>query len=113
MEYLNNKKLQIFFLRGLIDGDGSFYWNEKKKYAQFTLASSYNQNWDYLLEFLKDFNPFIRRNINFSGKSSILRITGKDNIINFIKFLGYETNQLGLKRKNDYALNILKKYNIE
>ena len=110
MKYLGDKRLQIFFLRGLIDGDGSFYWNDEKKYAQFTLASNYNQNWDYLLKFLEDFNPFISKDINLNGKSSVLRITGRTNIINLIKFLEYETNELGLKRKNDYALNILKKY---
>ena len=109
-EYLKEEKLQIFFLRGLIDGDGSFYWNGKKKYAQFTLASNYNQDWSFLCDYLKKYNPHILKDIDNGGKSSVLRITGRDNIIEFIKFMNYENNNIGLKRKVDYANNIIKSY---
>lgn len=109
-EYLQDKKLQISFLRGLIDGDGNFYWDKKEKYGQFTLASNYEQDWSFLCEFLKDFNPHIFRDINSCGKSSVLRITGRDNMINFIEYLNYENNGIGLKRKINCALNILYEY---
>jgi len=109
-DYLKKPKLQISFLRGLIDGDGSFYWNEKEKYAQFTLASNYNQDWSFLCEYLKQFNPHIIKDVDNIGKSSVLRITGRDNIIEFIKFMDYENNKIGLKRKIDYANNIIKSY---
>ena len=78
-DYLKESKLQISFLRGLIDGDGSFYWNNKEKYAQFTLASNYNQDWSFLCEYLKQFSPHIAKDIDSSGKSSVLRITGREN----------------------------------
>lgn len=110
MEYLGKEELQKMFLRGLIDGDGSFYWNEKEKYAQFTLASSYNQDWSFLKKFLENFNPHIVKDICSSGKSSVLRITGRDNIVNFIQFLQYDSKSIGLKRKVDIANKILKLY---
>lgn len=109
-DYLKEPKLQISFLRGLIDGDGSFYWSDKEKYAQFTLASNYNQDWSFLCEYLKQFNPHITKDIDSSGKSSVLRITGRENVIGFIKFMNYGGNNIGLKRKIDYANSIIKLY---
>lgn len=32
-KYLKDELLWIYFLRGLIDGDGNFYINNKEKYA--------------------------------------------------------------------------------
>lgn len=110
-EYIEDKELQKMFLRGLIDGDGNFYLNEKEKYGQFTLASNYNQDWTFLCEYLKKFNPHIIKDADEKGKSSVLRITGRENIINFITFLEYDNNKIGLKRKVDYAIEILKMYN--
>lgn len=108
--YLKIEELQLFFLRGLIDGDGNFYLNEKDKYGQFTLASNINQDWTYLQNYLKEFNPHINTSEKKSGKSSVLRITGKDNITKFIKFLKYDSIQIGLSRKIEKALSILKLY---
>lgn len=109
-DYLGNEELRKHFLRGLIDGDGSFYWNQKEKYGQFTLASNYNQDWSFLLKYLKDFNPHVAKDIDENGKSSVLRITGRENIIKFITFLDYESNDIGLKRKIDNAITILNGY---
>ena len=109
-DYLKETKLQISFLRGLIDGDGNFYINEKEKYAQFTLASNYEQDWSFLKGYLKDFNPHTAKDTDLTGKSSVLRITGRENILEFIKFMNYETNNIGLKRKVEYAKEIVKMY---
>lgn len=108
--YINDKDLWVYFLRGLIDGDGSFYINEKEKYGQFTLASSFNQDWTFLLQNLKDFNPKITQTSKDTGNSSVLRITGRDNIIKFINYLGYSEFNIGLTRKQEKANNILKLY---
>lgn len=109
-KYLNNSNLWIYFLRGLIDGDGNFYINEKENYGQFTLASSFNQDWSFLLENLKEFNPNIMQTSKTTGNSSILRITGRDNIIKFINYLKYTEITIGLTRKQEKALGILKMY---
>lgn len=108
--YINNDNLWIYFLRGLIDGDGSFYLNKNEKYAQFTLASSIDQDWSFLLKNLEKFNPNITRTEKETGKSSVLRITGRNNIINFIKYLRYEDISIGLSRKMDKAIEILNLY---
>ena len=110
-EFLKDEKLQISFLRGLIDGDGSFYWNEREKYAQFTLASNYKQDWSFLCDFLKEFSPHVAKDCGTNGKSSVIRITGRNNVINFIKFMKYDTNHIGLDRKVKKANDILQKYN--
>lgn len=108
--YINNKELWIYFLRGLIDGDGNFYINEKEKYGQFTLASSLNQDWSFLLENLKEFNPNVTKTERKNGNSSVFRITGRENIIKFIEYLKYKDITIGLTRKQEKALNILKLY---
>lgn len=109
--YLNSDELQLYFLRGLIDGDGSFYLNEKDKYGQFTLASNINQDWSYLQEYLKEFNPHISITEKKSGNSSVFRITGRSNIISFINYLKYDSIKIGLDRKIKNALNIIEMYN--
>ena len=111
LRYLNNKDLIIYFLRGLIDGDGNFYINNNEKYCQFTLASNYNQDWSGLLTYLKDFNPNIYRSETIKGNSSGFRITGRNNLINFIKYLKYDSDNIGLKRKVTKANDIIKFYN--
>ena len=110
-KFLQIEDLQIYFLRGLIDGDGNFYINTKDKYAQFTLASNVDQDWEFLQEFLKNFHPHIHISEKESSKSSVLRITGKDNILNFIKYLKYETDSIGLTRKIEKVKNIIHLYN--
>ena len=109
--YLKTDELKLYFLRGLIDGDGNFYINDKEHYAQFTLASNINQDWTFLQEYLKNFNPHIHTSEKNSGKSSILRITGKTNVINFIKYLKYDSDEIGLPRKVKKAQDILQLYN--
>ena len=110
-KYINNEDLWIYFLRGLIDGDGNFYINEKEKYGQFTLASSIGQDWNFLLENLKKFNPNNSQTTKTSRNSSILRITGRENILQFIEYLQYDKIKIGLTRKQEKALEITKMYN--
>lgn len=108
--YINNEDLWIYFLRGLIDGDGSFYINEKGNYCQFTLSSNFNQDWSFLLENLKLYNPFISKQETSHGNSSCLRITGRDNLTNFINYLNYSEITIGLTRKQVKALDVIKFY---
>lgn len=108
--YLKTEELKIYFLRGLIDGDGNFYINNKEHYAQFTLASNINQDWGFLQEFLKEFNPHTHTSEKDDGKSSILRITGKTNLLNFIKYLRYDSDSIGLTRKINKVHDIINLY---
>lgn len=113
LKYLNDEILIKYFLRGLIDGDGNFYLNKTNKYGQFTLASNLNQDWSYLQNYLSKFNPLINKEETNHGNSSILRITGKDNLIKFINFLDYENIKIGLNRKCSKAIEILEMYKVK
>ena len=110
LKYLKDEILIKYFLRGLIDGDGNFYYNKSNGYAQFTLASSLNQDWSYLEKLFSEFNPHTNQEKTNHGNSSVLKITGKDNLIKFIKFLDYEKNKIGLDRKRSKAIEILEMY---
>lgn len=108
--YINDENLWKYFLRGLIDGDGNFYINNTEKYAQFTISSSLNQDWTFLLENLKDFNPKVQKTERTTGSFSSFRITGRDNIIKLINYLQYPTISIGLIRKQQKALEIIDMY---
>ena len=103
------ENLKHYFFRGLIDGDGCFYINQKQYTYQFTIASSYEQDWSYLENLLKNhdikYSICKRQSINKkTGKtnsSSALRITNKNDIKKFGEFIykDYDSDQMGLNRK--------------
>jgi hypothetical protein len=110
-----------YFLRGVIDGDGCFYINKKTNQTQFSLAGSYNQNWNYFTDILNSLN--IKYNIKKSKikkegkihKSSVVRITKRNDIVKLGDFVyvNYEMDKMGLKRKYDKYIitkNLLKKF---
>jgi hypothetical protein len=116
-----NGELMNYFLRGVIDGDGCFYINKKTNQTQFSLAGSYNQNWNYFTDILNSLN--IKYNIKKSKikkegkihKSSVVRITKRNDIVKLGDFVyvNYEMDKMGLKRKYDKYIitkNLLKKF---
>ena len=100
---LISEKYQKYFFRGIIDGDGCFYVSYKNSTYQFSIASSYEQDWSLYFQFFKmiGLNPVIKRRIQKTGKSSILRITGRKQVLKLIDWLydGYEIDKIGLIRK--------------
>jgi hypothetical protein len=94
---------QKYFFRGIIDGDGCFYVSHKNSTYQFSIASTYEQDWSFYLDFFKKFeiNPTIQKRFQKNGKSSCLRISGRKQILKLIEWLykGYEIDKIGLKRK--------------
>lgn len=111
---------RIYFLRGLIDGDGCFYsgpankkW--KNNTIHFTICSSYNQDWKGLIDYCNEFNiklnPMqkIRKN---GSKWSFVRLSNFFEIESLINILYYEKDEIWLKRKFDkimFAINEHKK----
>jgi hypothetical protein len=95
--------LKHYFFRGLIDGDGSFYYKDNGR--QFALTSSYYQDWSYFEKLCEslEIKYSIRRvkNINKKtgneNKSSVIRILGKE-ITKLGDYL-YQGENFGLKRK--------------
>ena len=98
--------LKMYFLRGLIDGDGNFYKSKDNRTNHFTICGSYEQDWNYLEKFFQDNNikyKVIRR-IQKSSRHSIIRIASKRDIIKLSKFIyNEEYDAIGLKRKYDYC----------
>ena len=99
-----------YFIRGIADGDGCFYYNKKQYLRHFCIASTYEQDWNYMTNILNNINCsfVINKTKKERSKSSIIRVTNKD-ILKFGKFL-YE-DFFGLKRKYGKYLIIKDSYN--
>jgi hypothetical protein len=106
LEYIP-EKYKIYFIRGLIDGDGCFSkLNETKTYFNivlcFEIAGRYEQDWDYLIKFFKE-----KYNLELSLQlcktdittSSRIRTHNSEKIINFVKILYNDKDEIYLKRK--------------
>lgn len=104
--------LKRYFILGVIDGDGCFYFNEKYGLRQFTITGTLNQDWS---DFENIFNELeitykINRVENSKTGYSQIRITNKTNILKLGGYL-YPTikiDGIGLPRKYDKFLNIIK-----
>lgn len=90
------------FILGVIDGDGCFYFNKKYGLRQFTITSSFNQDWNYVEEIFKKSEikyKIIRRENKTSGYSQI-RVLNRENIKKIGDYIyGEETIEYGLQRK--------------
>ena len=98
------EKYSKYFFRGIIDGDGCFYLNKKNYTYQFTISSTYDQDWSFYIGFFKKMSidfTIVRRIQKDKNKSSIIRICNRDGIKKLINWLydGYENDRVGLKRK--------------
>jgi len=93
-------KLKHYFFRGLSDGDGCFYQNIKNRCTQYTIHSTYEQDWSYVEILFKFLN--IKYNIlridRLYSKSSTIRITDKKDIIKFGNYI-YFGGKFGFSRK--------------
>jgi len=97
-------KLKHYWFRGLIDGDGCFYYYKPKlgsTLRQFALASTYEQDWGYFESLCDELqiNYKIKRNKNLKSSSSYLRITNKDGIIKLGEYIYKNYDNIGLDRK--------------
>jgi len=107
------ENLQHYFYRGLIDGDGCFYYKKNKKSTmrQLTITSTYNQNWEYLVLLYKKLNIkfAITKVVRKKSSYSIIRISNKRGINNLGNYIynGYEIDNIGLHRKYVKYLNII------
>jgi len=90
-------KLQKYFIRGYFDGDGCIFSNKNEGYINF--ASTYEQDWEFLLNYLSKFeiSTYV---IKRKEGGSILISSKKLSIINFFKNF-YSEDNIYLKRKYD------------
>jgi hypothetical protein len=100
-----------FFLLGVIDGDGCFYFNQKHFLRQFSISGSLNQDWS---AFEKIFISLgitykINRRSNDKNGSSQIRILNKLNIKKLGDFVysSISEDNIGLPRKYEKYLSII------
>jgi len=101
LNLIPNNLLNYFYL-GLIDGDGCFYISPNLKTKQFSISSSYDQNWDHIKNLFKILNIEqyeIKKVITKNGKSSLIRINKYSEIEKLFRFLYPHGFEFGLKRK--------------
>lgn len=109
----------LYFLRGLIDGDGCFSinFNNNRHYCQLIISGRYEQDWSFLKEKIETFF-----NVKFSiykqqyklknGKinhSSCIRCSSVNDIIKIVEILYKENDGIFLQRKYD-KVNIIKEH---
>jgi hypothetical protein len=101
-----------YLVRGIIDGDGCFYFNKKNYTYQLTIASTYEQDWSFYIDFFRErgFDFKVQKRVNKKSKSSIIRLCKRESIVNFCSWLydGYENDKIGLQRKYNKSLFFIK-----
>lgn len=117
-----NKKYRLYFLRGLIDGDGCFYSGPANKKwrnntVHFTIGSSINQEWDGIIELCQEFglNLTVKKRQSKNGNSSIVRSSNFGDIENFVNKLYARNDEIWLRRKHDKIIQAIAEHhtNIE
>lgn len=105
-------KLKHYWFRGLIDGDGCFYMNKKNSSYQFSISSSYNQDWSFLENLFASlgirYNPL--KKIEKTGKSSYLRVTTRSHIKILGEYIYQNFDNMGLRRKYEKFKSICDGY---
>lgn len=108
------EEYHIYFLRGLIDGDGCFYIHDYVRWiaTQFTICGNVEQNWDYLIKLLLKYglNCNISQRNGEKGNSSIIRNTNRIELKTFIGNLYKVEDNIWLPRKYEKAMQI---FNLE
>ena len=100
-----------YFLLGVIDGDGCFYFNKKQYLRQFTISGSLKQDWSAFESIFDKLNIEykINRKQNKKNGYSQIRITNKNNILKLGNYI-YDTieiDNIGLPRKYNKYLEII------
>ena len=93
-----------YFFNGLVDGDGNFYISKNCRTKQFSISSTYEQDWSYIENLFSKLNIKkyeIRKRKNKNGQSSVVRVSNYDDIYRLYKFLYPNEFEIGLKRKYD------------
>lgn len=101
---------QLYFIRGFMDGDGSFYMGSKGA-TQLSIASSIEQDWEGLKTRLENYGLTlsVQKACTERGNSSHLRCTNSKLIRDFIKILYKIKDKIWLNRKYEKAMKIVEK----
>lgn len=105
------KNKHYLFYRGYIDGDGCFYITEKAN--QFSIGSTYDQDWTHIENLFKKINikdqyTIQRRISKKRHKLSQIRVTSKDSVTKLAQYLYQDKLHIGLPRKFEKVKHLLK-----
>jgi hypothetical protein len=102
--------LKRYFFNGLIDGDGNFYISKSLKKYNFSVSSTYDQDWSYIIVLFKelDIKKYeISKRIQGKNKSSLIRIANYNDINKIYEYLYPNGFEIGLTRKFNKCLDII------
>jgi hypothetical protein len=114
--------LKHYFFRGVVDGDGCFYvklkTDKNKVCRHCSIGGTLQQDWGFLE---KLFNKklkikfSIERTTRENGKYSKVMLTNKESIESFGNYIyeGFPKDSMGLKRKYEKFIGILKSYSLK
>lgn len=99
-------EFRSYFFLGLSDGDGSFVPCKDQRGGCFSLASSYDQDWQYVTDELgkRGIKYSIKKRIMPTGRNSCVLVTGMRNHFKLHSFLYPNGFEFGLKRKYDKSI---------
>lgn len=101
------KEYHLWFIRGLIDGDGCFYIHDYGNTIsrQFSIASAIDFDWSYIKSYLEFLGLPCSVQVSSSklGKSSHLRCSDSKSIKEFIELLYRDDDGIYLPRKYNKA----------
>ena len=103
------EEIKRYFILGLFDADGCFYFNEKHYLAQCSIAGSHEQDWTTLENILNNLNlsPTISRRYQGKNKSSIIRFCGIKKLTIFANYLYPNGLEFSLERKYNIIKHLL------
>ena len=106
-----NENIKKYFMLGLVDGDGCFYYNKKNYLRQFSITSNYDQNWNYMINLSKKLGiekyNIIKRNNKENQRCSLYRVCNKKDIKKIYDYIYFDKNFIPLKRKYNKCQEIL------
>lgn len=109
------ENLKHYWFRGLVDGDGCFFFNKKRRDKGMSIGSRFDQDWEYMETISKKIGVNFRierRKKMCKGKEqkdSIFLFHTFFDIENFGNFIyqGYEQDKIGLPRKYEKFVELV------
>lgn len=105
-------EMKRYFYLGLSDADGCFYYNLNQYCTQYTISSTFEQDWKHITDIFENLGIEYKikkiEKVNKSGNThmhSLALISNKKDVLKFGDYL-YRDDFVGLKRKYEKYLEI-------